>query len=224
MPSLSIVIPTLDEEAVIATALANAREHADEVLVSDGGSVDRTCAIVRDLGIEPIVGAPGRGAQIRRATARASGEVILVQHADTLLPPIAGRNVRDAVAAGAVGGGFLVRFTGGPAAYRLGERFVNWRTRVGRMPLGDQAQFATREALDAVGGFPDWPILEDVDLIRRLRRLGPLAVIPDPVSTSARRFTTRGGPRTVALNWLLFSLYFAGVSPRRLARLYPKIR
>jgi rSAM/selenodomain-associated transferase 2 len=224
MPSLSIVIPTLDEEAVIATALANAREHADEVLVSDGGSADRTCAIARDLGCEPIVGAPGRGGQIRRATARASGDVILVLHADTLLPPTAGRSVREAVTAGTVGGGFLVRFMGGPASYRLGERFVNWRSRVGRMPLGDQAQFATREALDAIGGFRDWPILEDVDFIRRLRRLGPLAVIADPVHTSARRFTARGGLRTVALNWLIFGLYNAGVSPRRLAELYPKIR
>jgi len=224
MLSLSIVIPTLDEEAVLGAALDEALRHADEVIVSDGGSSDRTCAIARARGIEPIVGTTGRGNQIRRAVSRASGDVLLVLHADTLLPSTAGRKVRKAVAGGAVGGGFLVRFEGGPATYRLGERIVNWRTRVVRTPLGDQAQFVTREALERLGGYRDWPILEDLDLIRRLRRLGPIAVIEDPVRTSSRRFRAGGGLRTVAVNWVIFGLYFAGVSPHRLARLYPKIR
>jgi len=224
MRSLSIVIPTLDEEAVLGATLESALPHADEMIVSDGGSVDRTRAIARGLGVEPIVGPPGRGGQIRRGTDRASGDVILILHADTLLPAAAGERVREAVAGGAVGGGFLVRFEGGPATYRLGERFVNWRTRVGRSPLGDQGQFTSREALERLGGFRDWPILEDVDFIRRLRRLGRIAVIPEPVRTSSRRFTARGGLRTVAVNWLIFGLYIAGVSPHRLAALYPKIR
>ncbi|MEZ5331262.1 MAG: TIGR04283 family arsenosugar biosynthesis glycosyltransferase [Thermoanaerobaculia bacterium] len=224
MPSLSIVIPTLDEEAGLERALRSARRQADEVVVSDGGSTDGTLAIARRFGIEPIVGPPGRGGQIRRGTELASGDVVLVLHADSVLPDTAGESVRAAVAAGAVGGGFLVRFESASKLVRCGERLVNWRTRVARVPLGDQAQFATRAALDRLGGFPDWPILEDVDFIRRLRRLGPIAVVDAPVGTSARRFTAWGGVRAVAANWLILALYFAGVSPHRLARLYPNIR
>lgn len=224
MHSLSIVIPTLDEEDALPATLERALGQADEVVVSDGGSTDRTSQIARSLGVEPVVGTPGRGAQIRRGTERATGDVILVLHADTLLPETAGARVREAVARGAVGGGFLVRFVGGSRSYRLGERVVNWRTRTFRTPLGDQAQFAARDALERLEGFRDWPILEDVDFIRRLRRLGRIAVVPEPVETSARRFTAGGGLRTVALDWLIFALYFAGVPPHRLAALYPKVR
>lgn len=224
MPTISIVIPTLDEEAGLERSLRSALRQADEVVVSDGGSTDATVEIARRFGVEPIVGPPGRGGQIRRGTERTTGDVILVLHADSVLPETAGESVRAAVSAGAVGGGFLVRFESASKLVRLGERVVNWRTRSARVPLGDQGQFATRAALEDLGGFRDWPILEDVDFIRRLRKLGPVTVIDAPVGTSARRFTTRGGVRAVVANWLILGLYFVGVSPHRLAALYPKVR
>ena len=92
------------------------------------------------------------------------------------------------------------------------------------MPLGDQAQWATRETFERLGGFPDWPLLEDVDFMRRLRRLPGFAIIAEPVTTGARRFLELGSVRTVAINWLIWLLFFCGVSPHRLARLYRQIR
>jgi hypothetical protein len=132
--------------------------------------------------------------------------------------------VREAVAAGAAGGAFLVRFDVDSPLYRGGARVVNLRTRCTRLALGDQAQFATRETFVALAGFRAWPILEDLDFARRLKRLGRVAILAPPVTTSARRFERRGPARTVALNWLLWTLFLCGVSPHRLARLYRDVR
>jgi len=107
---------------------------------------------------------------------------------------------------------------------RLGTRLVNLRTRWLRLPLGDQAQFATRETFERLGGFRDWPLLEDLDFAWRLRRAGAMTIVPAQVVTSARRFLSRGALRTVATNWLIWLLFLFGVSPRRLARIYEHIR
>jgi hypothetical protein len=117
-----------------------------------------------------------------------------------------------------------VRFDVDRPAQRLGAWLINRRTRLIRLPLGDQAQFATRRTFDDLGGYRDWPILEDVDFARRLRRLGGMALIADPVTTGARRFIEQGAVRTVATNWLIWLLFLVGVSPHRLARFYRKIR
>jgi hypothetical protein len=101
---------------------------------------------------------------------------------------------------------------------------VNLRTRLAFMPLGDQAQFATRETFRELGGYREWPLLEDLDFAKRMRRRRRLAVLPDPVVTSARRFAQQGPIRTVLTNWLIWLLFLLGVSPHRLARLYRKIR
>lgn len=107
---------------------------------------------------------------------------------------------------------------------RLGAWLINRRTRWLRVPLGDQAQFATRETFERLGGFRDWPILEDLDFILRLRRLAGFTLIVEPVTTGARRFVEQGALRTVAINWLIWGLFLCGVSPHRLARLYRHIR
>ncbi len=117
-----------------------------------------------------------------------------------------------------------MRFDSNRPIRRLGARLINLRTRWTRCPLGDQAQFVTRQAFEETGGFRDWPILEDLDFIRRLKRHGEIALIESPVTTSARRFEKRGTVRTVATNWLIWLLYFARVSPHRLARLYRNVR
>ena len=97
---------------------------------------------------------------------------------------------------------------------------INLRTRLSRCPFGDQAHFVRRDIFDELGGYRDWPILEDLDFARRLARRGPIALLSPPVVTSGRRYL-RGGPfRTVARNWLILALYFGGVPPRRLERLY----
>jgi hypothetical protein len=132
--------------------------------------------------------------------------------------------VRAAVAAGAVGGGFLVRFDAEGLVYRLGERVANLRARITRAPLGDHGQFVTRAAFEELGGFREWPLLEDLDFIRRLGRRGRVAVLPLRVTTSARRFEAGGPLRTVLRNWWIWVLYALGVSPHRLARLYGNVR
>jgi hypothetical protein len=222
--TLAIIVPTLNEEGALRRHLPSALAVADEVIVSDGGSVDGTLAVARELGARVVSGPPGRGGQLNRGAAAASADILLFLHADTSLPEQGVERAREAVARGACGGAFLLRFDVDRPMQRLGSRLINWRTWRFRVPLGDQAQFATRETFDRLGGFPDWPILEDLDFILRLRRLAGFTVIAAPVTTGARRFVEQGAVRTVATNWLIWLLFLCGVSPHRLARLYRQIR
>ncbi len=217
---LSIIIPTFDEEAALRDLLPRVLRLADEVVVSDGGSTDGTVEIARSCGARVVRGASGRGAQLNRGAGAAQADVLLFLHADTRLPAEATRLVRQAVAGGAVGGAFTMAFDDDRPSLRLWARVINLRSRLSGCPLGDQAQFVTRTAFAALEGFRDWPILEDLDFVRRLKRHGRTALIPRPVVTSARRYLRRGFARTVAINGAILTLYFLGVSPSRLARLY----
>ena len=221
---LSIVIPTLDEEAALRRNLPTARALADELIVSDGGSADATLAVAAELGAKVVSGPAGRGGQLNRGAAAADGDVLVFLHADTRLPEGSAAAIRRAIASGAIGGAFYLRFDSDRRAQRLGAWLINLRTRWLRAPLGDQVQFATREVFDRLGGFRDWPILEDLDFIRRLKREGRIAILPGPAVTAARRFLGNGVARTVATNWLIWVLSAFGVSPARLARLYRHVR
>ena len=217
-------MPTLNEEGTLSRILPAALALADEVVVSDGGSTDGTVAVAEKLGARVVTGPPGRGGQLNRGARAATADLLLFLHADTALPEGAAQAVREAVANGALGGGFFLRFDVDRPLQRLGERLIDLRTRLTRLPLGDQAQFATREAFDRLGGFEEWPILEDLDFALKLRRTKRLALIAAPVTTGARRFVEQGTVRTVATNWLIWILFFLGVSPHRLARLYRHVR
>jgi rSAM/selenodomain-associated transferase 2 len=221
---LAIVVPTLNEEGTLRRYLPAALAMADELIVSDGGSDDGTVALARELGARVVTGPPGRGGQLNRGAAAATADVLLFLHADTTLPERGVERLRAAVARGAPGGAFFLRFDVDRPMQRLGSRLINWRTRRLRVPLGDQAQFATRETFEKLGGFRDWPILEDLDFALRLRRLEGFTLIEEPVTTGARRFVEQGAVRTVATNWLIWILFLCGVSPHRLARLYRQIR
>ena len=221
---VAVVVPTLDEEEALRRHLPPIIGLADEIVVSDGGSRDGTVAVARELGVSVVEGPAGRGPQLNRGARETTAEVLLFLHADTLLPTDAINGVRDAVDAGKVGGGFLVRFDDPRPIYRFGTRMVALRTRLTRSPLGDQAQFATRQAFEQLEGFRDWPLLEDLDFIRRLKRIGAVEILPQQVVTSSRRYVEGGPVRTVVLNWLIWVLYFSGVSPQRLSRLYKTYR
>jgi rSAM/selenodomain-associated transferase 2 len=227
---LAIVIPALNEELTLRRNLPDALAQADEVVVSDGGSTDGTLAVARALGARTVSGPACRGGQLNRGSIAAmasDSDILLFLHADTVLPKDAVRAVREAVAAGAPGGAFFIRFDGDGFVYRLGERVVNLRTKLAFTPLGDQAQFATREAFRELGGFREWPILEDLDFAKRMRQRWSrrcLAVLEDPVVTSARRFEKQGPARTVALNWMIWLLFALGASPHRLAKIYRHVR
>jgi rSAM/selenodomain-associated transferase 2 len=199
-------------------------ELGDELVVSDGGSADGTVEAARSLGARVVAGPQGRGPQLNRGAAATESEVLFFLHADSLPSPGAAAAIREAVAAGAEGGGFQVRFEGDGTWTRWGSRLVNLRTRLTHLPLGDQGQFVTRAAFDEMGGYRDWPILEDLDFARRLRRRGRSVILPLAVRTSFRRYLRRGILLTVAVNWLIWLLYALGVSPHRLARLYRNVR
>ncbi len=227
---VSIVIPALDEERAIGAALAAALAQADDVVVSDGGSRDRTVEIAREMGARVVSGPPGRGRQLNRGAA-AAGEagrepedILLFLHADTSLPGGGVELVRRAIAAGAVGGAFEIRFDGRGWVYRLGERVASVRSRWSLLALGDQAQFVRRERFEDLGGFRDWPLLEDLDFMLRLRESGRIAILPQPVVTSARRFAARGPLRTVLGNWWIWTQFVRGVAPEQLAARYRDVR
>ncbi|HVS63300.1 MAG TPA: TIGR04283 family arsenosugar biosynthesis glycosyltransferase [Thermoanaerobaculia bacterium] len=230
--SFAIVIPTLDEQSVLGPTLDAARRHlrceeGDLLVVSDGGSRDATLTLAREAGAEIVEGRPGRGVQLslgaRHALERGATSLLFL-HADTKLPEGARDLVLARLRSGAVGGGFLISFVPETRLLRLGARLVSMRTRLLRIPLGDQAQFASADAYRAAGGFPEWPLLEDVELLRRLKSVGRLAIVELPVATAARRFSTVGVVRAVAINWTIWGLYAIGVRPPTLARLYGRIR
>src|ERR1700687_2943908 len=253
---VAIVVPTLHEESTISRTLPAAQAAlaalaaqqpltaGSELVVSDGGSRDRTVAVARALGARVVEGPAGRGGQLNRGAAATTAEILLFLHADTTLPAGALQAIRAAIGgddAGDVGaattaptaataghavsgGAFLVRFDEGGPLLRLGAWLINQRTRATRLPLGDQAHFVTRAAFAELGGYRDWPILEDLDFAWRLRRHGRTVILRQRVTTGARRFVELGVARTVATHWLIWLLFVAGVSPRRLARFYGPVR
>jgi rSAM/selenodomain-associated transferase 2 len=223
-PRLAIVMPTLDEEAAMRANLSDALAQADELVVSDGGSSDRTREVAASLGARVVEGPAARGAQLNRGAAATTAELLLFLHADTTLPQGAAGAIRAAIARGCCGGGFRVRFEPTRPVLRFIGAFANARSHLTRVALGDQAQFATRAAFERLAGYREWPLLEDLDFARRLKRAGRVAILPLAVGTSARRFERRGPLRTVLTNQLIWTLFACGVSPRRLARLYRDVR
>jgi rSAM/selenodomain-associated transferase 2 len=238
---VAIVVPTLNEESTIARTLPAAqaalaalaarepRAADSELVVADGGSRDRTVAVAGALGARVVACPAGRGGQLNRGAAATTAEILLFLHADTTLPEGALAAIRAALGGEdgsrpAIGGAFLVRFDESRPLLRLGAWLINQRTRATRLPLGDQAHFVTRAAFEQLGGYRDWPILEDLDFAWRLRRHGRTVILRQRVTTGARRFVELGVARTVATNWLIWLLFVAGVSPRRLARFYSQVR
>ena len=221
---LAVIVPALEEERSLSRNLPRVAGLGDELVVSDGGSSDGTIEAATRLGVRVVEGARGRGPQLNRGAAATEAEILLFLHADSLPPSGAAEAIRQAVADGAEGGGFQVRFEGDGFWTRVGTRLVNLRTRLTRLPLGDQGHFVTRAVFEELGGYRDWPILEDLDFARRLRRRGRSVILPLAMSTSFRRYRKRGIARTVIVNWLIWLLYAVGVSPHRLARLYRDVR
>jgi rSAM/selenodomain-associated transferase 2 len=220
---LSIVMPTLNEAAGVAellAALRPLRHRGHELIVVDGGSTDGTAGLAaRDA--DAVLHAPrGRAAQMNAGAAAAGGQVLLFLHADTRLPPLADVLIQQAVAGGCAWGRFDVRIEGRPRVLRLVAALMNLRSRLTGIATGDQAIFVTRAAFDRVGGFPMQPLMEDIELSRRLKRLGRPACLRERVCTSGRRWEQRGVWRTILLMWWLRWRYWRGESAARLAQAY----
>jgi rSAM/selenodomain-associated transferase 2 len=219
-PTVSVVIPALDEAARIAAAVAGAREHAEEVLVVDGGSRDRTAAIAASAGAVVLEAPRGRASQMNAGAARATGSVLLFVHADCRLPPHAGRVLREAIAGGARWGRFDVALDAPGRALAVVAAGMNLRSRLTGIATGDQAIFVDRGLWDALGGYAPIPLMEDVELSVRARRVARCACLRERVTVSARRWETRGVARTVVEMWAWRAAYALGVSPTTLHRLY----
>lgn len=224
--TLSVIIPALNEGAGIAlTVAAVAALRPLEILVVDGGSQDDTAVRAASAGARVLVSAPGRATQMNAGAARARGEVLLFLHADARLPPTAMDDVAGALAvAGTVGGRFNVRLDHPGVLYRVIEAAMNTRSRLSGIVTGDQALFLTRRAFDALGGYAEIPLMEDIELSRRVKRIGRLACLKSVALASARRWERQGPWRTILLMWTLRALYALGVSPTRLARAYAPVR
>jgi len=196
-----------------------------EVIIVDGGSTDGTREMARSApGVRLLEADRGRGMQIAAGAEAATGEVLLVLHADTRLPADALARVEEALAGGARWGWFNVRYDAGGPWLRLVTRYVNAHACVLGEPTGENAIWATRAAWEQAGGCPRIPILEDLELARRLRRVGRGTRLAGPVICSARRYrawTPLGMNLRCSALWLAFHL---GVAPHRLAPLYPKVR
>ena len=221
---LSVVMPALNESAGILTALqalAPLLARGAQLLVADGGSQDDTVALARTGGAQVIDAPRGRALQMNAGAQQASGDILLFLHADTRLPLDADRLMAQAIANGPqVWGRFDVRIEGQHRMLRVIAAFMNRRSRWTGIATGDQALFMTRAAFDAVGGFPAQPLMEDIEISKRLLKLSRPACLRARVVTSGRRWETRGVWRTVLLMWRLRLAYWRGATPERLAERY----
>jgi rSAM/selenodomain-associated transferase 2 len=223
-PSLSIIIPVLDEAANITGALeplAPLRARGVDIIVVDGGSSDDTTALATPLADRIVTSARGRAVQMNAGAATARGSVLLFLHADTRLPAHADRLILDGLAQSRrAWGRFDVAIDGRHPLLPLIAVFMNARSRLTGIATGDQAMFVTRQAFDAAGGFPEIALMEDVTFARNLKRVSPPLCLSARVTTSGRRWEQRGVLRTIVLMWRLRFAYFFGAEPDDLARRY----
>ncbi len=220
LPRVSIIIPTLNEEERIAACLASTQKSSNvERIVVDGGSHDRTVELARFLGARVLSSLKGRARQMNAGAEAAKGELLIFLHADTCLPEGFDGYVRQVLARPEVAAGaFEFRLDVSSPSLRLIERVANWRARKLQMPYGDQAIFIRADLFHALGGFPDMPIMEDFELIRRLKKKGRIEIASLAAITSARRWQTQGTWRTTFLHWVIVGAYYLGVSPSRIHR------
>ena len=221
---LTIVIPVLNESARMAAALqalAPLRQQGFEVIVCDGGSTDDTRAQCVGLADHILAAAAGRARQMNAGAAVARGEVLLFLHVDTALPTDAPAAIAQAMARGAAWGRFDVHIEGRAAMLQVIAACMNLRSRWSGIATGDQAMFVRRKLFEDLRGFPDQPLMEDIELSRRLRQQGHApACLRQRVRTSGRRWDERGVWRTILLMWRLRWKYWRGTPADTLARLY----
>lgn len=221
--SVSIIMPVLNEAETLGGplgALQAWRAMGHELIVADGGSSDASREIASAL-CDRLVEAPrGRASQMNAGAALASCDTLLFLHADTRLPTDAPARIEAALAGGALWGRFDVRIEGRSRWLPLVSRMINARSRLTGVATGDQAIFLRRDLFERLGGFADLPLMEDVELTKRLRRIGQPACLRGPAVTSGRRWDRHGAWRTICLMWRLRAEYFFGADPHRLALKY----
>lgn len=220
--TLSIIVPVLNEAGNIRPLVEHLQQTpAVEVILVDGGSSDGTVAIAQSLGVRVLQSTPGRAMQMNAGARAATGGILLFLHADTRLPTGFADAVRTALEQpGVIAGAFELAIQGDHWTLRWVEWGVRWRSRLCQRPYGDQALFLRRETFDELGGFAEVPFLEDFILMRRVRKLGRVAIAPLAVLTSGRRWEKLGVWKTTFINQLIIVGYYLGISPEKLMQWY----
>jgi rSAM/selenodomain-associated transferase 2 len=220
---LSIIIPTLNEAAHIESTLAvlmPLQDRGAEVIVADGGSDDETLIMATRLANQVLMAPRGRAAQLNAGAHAARGDVLFFVHADSLPPHDADQIILDALNEKRCWGRFDVRISGASAALPVVAAMMNLRSRLTGIATGDQGLFMTRQAFDAVGGFPALPLMEDIAMSRALKHLARPICLREKMLTSGRRWDKHGVINTILLMWRLRTAYFFGADPALLARRY----
>lgn len=224
----SIIIPVLNEEAVLEAQLTSLMEQCArsdcELLIVDGGSSDSTVAIAQRYG--RVISAPrGRASQMNAGAALANGDIFIFLHADTGLPSHALQAIESVLKKPEViGGAFRIKFDETSLAYLAVSWTTNLRSRLLHIFTGDQAYFMRASSFRAINGYPEQPLMEDLAIITRLHSMGRFVLMPQYVITSARRHQKIGLLRSVLFMWYLRMLYRFGISPVRLQRMYSDVR
>ena len=222
---ISVIIPALNEAATIADtlpALQPMRERGQQVFLVDGGSQDNTIALAEPLVDSVLCSTTGRASQMNTGAAAASGDLLWFIHADTLMTPDTDMLLTNLLYdSKKEWGRFDIRLSGDAAALRIIERMMNWRSRLSGIASGDQGIFIRRETFERIGGFADIPLMEDIEICKRLKRAaGRPLCLSRKLTTSSRRWESRGISRTVVLMWRLRLAYWLGANPVDLAHQY----
>ena len=222
---ISVIIPILNEAKILEKTLSQLQSELEshELIIVDGGSTDTSVYIAEKYG-KVVPSERGRAKQLNTGAAVATGDILIFLHADIWLEPGVLAAVAIALSSGYVGGGFRQKIDGESILYRLIEIAGDIRGRYLKVFYGDSGIFLTRTDFEKIGGFPDIPILEEMEFSKGMQRLGKTTLLTPHIHISARRWKTKGIVRTTLNNWLITLLYFLGISPESLARLYRHIR
>jgi rSAM/selenodomain-associated transferase 2 len=218
---ISVIIPIKNERPAAAERFRRLAASSDvELLVADAGDDAETTRAFESIGARTVTGPRCRGERLAAAASAARGDMFLFVHADSELPSDAAAAVRETLSNGTAAGAFQLGYREAGLSMRWIAWWANQRSRLLGLPFGDQGIFCRREAYEKAGGFRSLPVCDDVDLVRRLRRIGRMVIRPETTFTSPRRYRARGALRQVFRNWRVLAGYFLGVSPEKLERWY----
>jgi rSAM/selenodomain-associated transferase 2 len=226
MPKFSFIIPVRNEEAIIDRTIEHVRalgaSAGAEIICVDGDPAGTTIRVARHPGVKTAISETGRGKQMNFGAALAQGEILIFLHADTFLPSDALKLIQTAMDdKSCFAGAFDLAIASERPVFRLIEKAASIRSRLTRIPYGDQAIFMRKRIFDDLGGFKDIPIMEDVEIMQRIKsRKGKICILRKAASTSPRRWEKEGVLYTTLRNWVILSLYLCGVKPESLSRFY----
>ena len=222
---ISVIIPVLNEAKILDKTLSQLQSELEghELIVVDGGSTDDSIRIAEKYG-RVISSERGRAVQLNAGANAARGDILIFLHADIWLEKGAFKAVESALISGYIGGGFLQKIDGKSFLYRIIEFTANSRGKFLKVFYGDSGIFVRRTDFHRIGGFPDVPIMEEMDFSKELRKAGKTTMVKPYIHISARRWERNGIVRTTAKNWLITTLYFMGFSLDKLAKLYRNVR